>query len=142
VTTTEILLAKLEKKHENWRAVLLGMYKEGASDREVLCALGLSKGGWDALMQDAVGSDFAELVDLGRLMAHAWWEGEGRKNLYNPKFQTGLWGLQMKNRYGYSEKTDQSMTTLEITNADDATLMRKVKELTERLNNGRGKTAV
>jgi len=136
------ILAKLEKTHENWRKTLLEMFKEGASDREVCCALQLSKGAWDTLMAAQLECDFAELVDMGRLVSQAWWETQGRKNLHNGKFQYGGWTIQMKNRFGWSEKSESSMTQLDLNSLDDAALSREIKLLLKANDTGRAKTTL
>jgi len=136
------ILAKLEKNFENWRKTLLEMYSQGASDREVICTLKLSKGAWDTLLNAQLECDFAELVETGRLLSHAWWETQGRINLHNPKFQFGGWTIQMKNRFGWSEKSEQSMTNLDLSNLDDASLSREVAQLLRAFEQGRGKTTV
>ena len=127
--STKRLLKKLDDSFENWRKLLLTQYKEGASDREVMTSLRLSPGGWDNLRKNVLDTDFNELVTLGRLLSHAWWEKQGRLNLHNPKFQTALYKIQMQNRFGWSEKTEQSLTNLDLSNKDDASLLQEIKDL-------------
>lgn len=139
----EQLLAKLAKRTEEgkdpWYRTLLSLYDLGASDREVMRALDLTPAAFEALYKDATASNFAELVDLGRGFAHAWWESQGRVNLQNPKFQTSLWTIQMKNRFGWSEKSEQSMTNLDFRNLDDDSLKREVDSLLEQYRKTRAK---
>lgn len=130
---TKKLLDKLDAKFDNWRKTLLEQYKEGASDREIMTSLRLSRGAWEKLYNNGLDSDFHELVDMGRLLSHSWWEKQGRINLYNPKFQTALYKIQMQNRFGWSEKTEQSLTNIEIENKDDAALLQEIKQLNKEL---------
>lgn len=139
---TKRILKKLEKNHEDWRKTMMELYANGASDREVLVALKLSPGAWKVLEGNTLDSDFLELVTLGRIWAQAWWEKMGRTNLMTAKFNTSLWGLQMKNRFGWSEKSEVSQTDLDMSNKDDATLAREIEELQKQLDRGRGKTTV
>ena len=135
-------LAKLEKKDPDWRKTALALYDQGASDREVMKELALSPGSWEVLYNDVLESDFRELVDFGRLLSHAWWESQGRINLRNKQFNAALWTINMKNRFGWSEKTEQSMTNLDYGNMDSDTLLKEIKELNARLGLGRGKGTI
>ena len=136
------ILAELEKRESNWRKEMLSLYDQGASDREVMRELGLTPAQWNTLSRDPMSSDFLEISELGRLMAHAWWEAEGRKNLYNNKFNTALYKFQMSNRFGWSEKTESSLTNIDFANMDDQVLMKEIRELSARLELGRSKTTV
>jgi hypothetical protein len=134
------LIARLDKKFENWRKELLSLYQEGASDCEVMVMLQLSPGAWEHLMKNTLDSDFNELVTLGRIFAKSWWESTGRKNLMTKGFNTALWTIQMKNRFGWSEKSEQSMTNIDLSNLNDEDLTRQIKDLQARYEQGRGKT--
>jgi len=115
---------------DTWQNDLLEMYDNGASDREVMRAFELSHGAWKSLCDDTMLSNFGELVDYGRMLSRAWWELQGRKNLFTKSFNTALWSLNMKNRFGWSEKSEQSVTNVDvIKNMDDVTLEREVREL-------------
>jgi len=140
-TETKALLKKLDEHHEDWRSTLLGMYKQGASDREVMVELGLSKGAWQLLLGESASlySDFEELVDLGRLCSYAWWEKQGRTNLMTTKFQTALWTIQMKNRFGWSEKSESSVSNVQLENLNDEELQREIERLQVQFDRGRGK---
>jgi len=140
-TETKALLKKLDEHHEDWRSTLLGMYKQGASDREVMVELGLSKGAWQLLLGESASlySDFEELVDLGRLCSYAWWERQGRTNLMTTKFQTALWTIQMKNRFGWSEKSESSVSNVQLENLNDEELQREIERLQVQFDRGRGK---
>lgn len=139
---TKKLLKTLKEDHDDWRKTMMSMYAEGASDREVLVALKLSPGAWRLLEENVLDSDFSELVTLGRIWAQAWWERMGRTNLTTPKFNTALWGLQMKNRFGWSEKSEESRVNIDMTNKDDATLQREIEDLKKQYEKTRGKTTV
>ena len=138
---TRVILERLDASPD-WRKTLLKLYKIGASDREVMCELKLSRGAWAELYQNPLDCDFQELVELGRLWAHAWWETQGRENLLNNKFQTALYTIQMKNRFGWSEKSEQSMTNIDLKNLNDEELSREIKELLAAYQKGRAKGTV
>jgi hypothetical protein len=132
------VLRKLDKNPE-WRKTVLSLYDQGASDREVMRELSLTPGAWDTLYKDVLESDFQELVDFGRAMSHAWWESQGRINLKTKGFNTSLWTINMKNRFGWSEKTEQSLTQIDFENMDDSVLIKKITELNKKMDLGRGK---
>jgi hypothetical protein len=72
-------------------------------------------------------------------MSHAWWESQGRINLKTKGFNTSLWTINMKNRFGWSEKTEQSLTQIDFENMDDSVLIKKITELNKKMDLGRGK---
>lgn len=136
------ILDRLDQRPEDWRKTVLALYNAGASDREVMVELELTRGQWETLMGDLVESDFAEVVEYGRLVAHAWWERLGRTRLNDKTFNTALWTIQMKNRFGWSEKTEQSMTNIDLTNQDSDSIQREISRLLARYHEGRGKSVV
>jgi hypothetical protein len=112
------------------------LYGEGASDREVMQELDLTPSRWKVLMDD-INCDFPELVELGRARSQAWWERQGRVHLQNNKFNASLWTIQMKNRFGWSEKSEQSLTNVEFRNMDDASLDEQIAALDKALRTKR-----
>lgn len=54
--------------------------------------------------------EFAEAVELGVEFSEGYWEQHGRKNLYNKDFNSTLWYMNMKNRFGWKDKVDASHT--------------------------------
>lgn len=51
-------------------------------------------------------SAFAELVEIGRLYAKAWWLRQMRTNLHSKSFNVSGWFAVMKNRFGWSDKAE------------------------------------
>ena len=127
-------MAILEKRDKDWRAEALNLYDQGAFDREVMRQLDLTPEKWKLLMEDIYISDFREVVEVGRALSHAWWETQGRKNLYNSKFNTQLYKTMMSNHFGWSDKSETSMTRLDFENMNDADLLRTIKGLSAKLN--------
>jgi len=111
---------------------MLSMYDQGASDREIMKEIGVSAGVFKMLYSD-VDCDFKAMVDFGRLRSHAWWESLGRKNLENTKFQTALYKFNMSNRFGWTEKSTESLTNVEYKNLDNDSLKREISELMKEL---------
>jgi hypothetical protein len=127
------ILKALEKREPEWREKVIDLYDQGASNREVMRQLKLTPGAWKALESNILDSDFAEIIELGRLYAQAWWESQGRINLKTRGFNTSLWTANMNNRYGWSNKTDSTTTVLDLSNASDEDLLKSIKEKSEKL---------
>jgi len=86
---------------------------EGMSKTEVCAELGFGY----AALQDwrAKHPLFSKAVKKGDRLSKAWWLGRGRKNLENRDFNAGLWFMNMKNRHGWADKTEnKNDTTLKI----------------------------
>jgi hypothetical protein len=133
------VLAELPK---DWQKTALAMYDSGASDREVMRELGLTPTRWRILEQSLTG-DFPEVVELGRMLAHAWWETLGRKSVLDKDLNTPLYVAVMKNRFGWSEKqNDPNVSAVDGKNLSDEDLNRMVKDLMAKWEQARGKTVL
>lgn len=128
------VLKKLDKAHgDKWRDTILAMYDQGASDREIMRYLNLTPAAWQMLRDDIVTSDFGELIELGKMYSWAWWEAQGRKNLNTKQFNASLWTINMKNRFGWSEKSEQSLTNVDVLTLDTESLNEKARKLQAKL---------
>lgn len=107
-----------DKKSIDWNA-LLKHYEDGASDVEVAKHLGVTMVRFYDLIETVPA--FADFVDKGRTLAQAWWYEQGRKNLWEPKFNTTLWNFQMKNKFGWADKVESKDNTgTDPVNLDEA----------------------
>lgn len=137
--TYESIVAELP---EDWQKTALAMYDSGASDREVMRELGLTPSRWKTLEQALTG-EFMEVVELGRMLSHAWWETLGRKSVKDKDLNTSLYVAVMKNRFGWSEKqNDPNISGVDASNLSDEDLNRMVKDLMAKWEQARGKTAL
>lgn len=74
----------------------------GASKIEVCAVLGISADtlyDWCDKQSDRYKPEFSRAIEHGVLLAQAWWERQGRENLINTKFNTGLWSKNMVCRF-------------------------------------------
>jgi len=107
----------------DWVKVLTDSYKEGFSDVEVCRELRITMKQFTSMYDK--NDKFAELVDFGRMLSHAWWMEKARKNLNMRDFNTSLYIMVMKNRYGWAEKLEASQV--------DSSDIQSVRELRARL---------
>jgi hypothetical protein len=91
---------------KQWVNELKDAYSQGASDPEICKILKITQREFDQNYEKSAA--FKELVDIGRMMSKAWWLEQGRRNIENTKFNTTLWSFNMKNRYGWADKTENT----------------------------------
>jgi hypothetical protein len=120
---------------KNWRDIILDMSAEGLSDVEIRAQLCLAGGKfnydtWYALKDRE--KEFAETLQIGKLLCQAWWEKQSRISLSDQNFQTGNWYANMKNRFGWRDKTDIEHSLSDSTVEKFATL--SVTELLTKAN--------
>lgn len=94
----------IESLPKDWKARVLDMMSEGCSQTEVTAAiLNNSYSAWLRLQEQD--KEFQRVVQFGKILAQAWWEKQARENLESRYFQTGLWSMNMKNRFGWTDRT-------------------------------------
>ena len=86
----------------------LDLCREGAGDVEIAEQLSLTMKQFRGRCES--NEAFRTFVDKGSTIAQAWWWRQGRTNLKNKNFLHGMWAFNMKNRYGWAEKTDTTTT--------------------------------
>ncbi|OWP87785.1 hypothetical protein BWK60_01995 [Flavobacterium covae] len=102
-------LEDLSSLPDNWYVSVLELYQEGASDVEIKALISQWRGRfsntlWERWMNEE--EEFSETIKNGRLLAEAWWVRNGRVNLKDKDFSYTGWYMQMKNRFGWKDKTD------------------------------------
>lgn len=99
---------------ERWYENVLDLYKQGASDVEVKAWIYDARGTfsndlWDRWMEEE--PEFSETIKTGHLIAEAWWQRNGRINLKDRDFNYTGWYMQMKNRFGWKDKSEVESNT-------------------------------
>lgn len=84
-------------------------YALGAADVEIAKILEMTESQFYDTEQD--NAAFATFVQKGRTLAKAFWYELSRKNVKNKEFNTPLYVINMKNRYGWADKVDTNDTT-------------------------------
>jgi len=82
----------------------ISLAKEGMSDVEIAAEFGVSTGtlrGWSEKF-----ADFNTAYEVGQAMHEAWWLQEGKNNLDNRGYNTGLFKFITGNKLGYSDKME------------------------------------
>ncbi len=98
-----------QKLPEDWYNKILSEYEKGASDVEIKALIWKWRGSfsndlWDRWLKDE--DEFSETIRFGRILSHAWWMKQGRKNLENKDFSATLFYMNMKNRFGWKDRTE------------------------------------
>ena len=94
----------IEESSKTWAHDVIELYTQGCSDAEVAAALRVPLRKYYKHIQD--NSAFAQLVEYGRTLSQAYWEGLARKNITNKQFNSPLFCFYMKNKFAWTDKTE------------------------------------
>ena len=99
---------------KDWYKIILTEYKNGASDVEIKAIIinwrgKFSNGLFDRWIDEEV--EFSQTIKTGRILSEAWFQKHGRKNLTNKDFSYTGWYMQMKNRFGWADNTNNKTET-------------------------------
>lgn len=93
----------------NWREIVLGMSVEGKSDVQIRAALcGTSINLWQALKKRD--QEFGSILEQGKVLCESWWQNQAHDNLKSRSFNCVLWYMNMKNRFGWKDKSEMKHT--------------------------------
>lgn len=85
---------------------VIPLLKQGASIEEIGLELDV---GYTTLYQWMdKHPEFAQAIKRGREYSHGWWLKEGRTSMRDGKFNSTLWYMNMKNRFGWSDKNEST----------------------------------
>lgn len=83
---------------------IIELMKEGAALCEVAADIGINKNTISAWCQKY--PEFSRTIEEGKALSEAWWYRTGRENMHSDSFIAVLWFYNMKNRFGWRDKTD------------------------------------
>jgi len=94
---------------DSWHDDILELYSVGGSDVEVKAMIYKESGSfsndlWDRWMKEEC--EFSETIKMGKLLSESWWKKKGRISLGDKEFSSTLWYMNMKNRFGWSDKQE------------------------------------
>lgn len=95
---------KLEDLKEDWQERILELSKEGASIVELAVELEISRQTLYTLMERE--PIFLDTIKRCKELCEYWWLREGRINLKDKDFSYTGWYMNMKNRFGWADKTE------------------------------------
>ena len=108
----------------SWAKQVIEYYRDGYSDKEVAASMNITFREFNAMLSD--NPTFAKLVEFGRTLSAAYWEGLARTNIKNKTFNTPLYNFYMKNKFGWADK-------IETTNANENTNL-SLDQLQDKIN--------
>lgn len=98
--------------------IVIREMQNGASKTEVAYVLNICK---DTLYKWAEKhAEFADALKKGKDLSEGWWRINGRVNLENKDFNPTLWYMNMKNRFGWKDKTESVATVTVKAETQDA----------------------
>ena len=102
---------------EGWYNDVLDLYKEGGSDVEVKALIyewrgSISNGLWDRWMEEE--PEFSKTIKTGKILSEALFTKMGRTNLKDKEFNYTGWYMQMKNRFGWKDRVDNTTLDKEL----------------------------
>lgn len=89
---------------ENWEAKITELAKQGASIIELAVELDIAKETFYNLSERE--PYFLDAIKRCKQLSEKWWEEQGRTNLQNKNFNYTGWYMNMKNRFGWRDKTE------------------------------------
>jgi hypothetical protein len=110
-----------------WAQEVIDLYKQGASDAEVAASQNVTIKSYYKEIENSAA--FAQLVEMGRTLSQAFWEGQARKNITNKQFNTPLWAFYMKNKFGWADKSESTNTNEVVTGDLDSLRAQVTKDV-------------
>jgi hypothetical protein len=99
----------LSDLRDDWKEFITELFAEGGSQVEAYVGLGIDKDTFKRLVEEQ--PDFTETVKKGLEASEAWWTRNGRTKLSDKEFSYTGWYMNMKNRFGWKDRTETDVTT-------------------------------
>lgn len=115
-------LGRPTEYREEFCEMVIPWLKEGMSIEEI--GLELDVGYTTVFLWMEQHPEFMNAIKKGREFSKAWWVKRGRTDLENTKFNSTLWYMNMKNRFGWADKQEVVHSTTD----DSADRLDKIKE--------------
>lgn len=93
----------------NWKEMIINQMSQGASKEELILVLGLGHDTFYRLKKED--KEFQDAIKKGEELCKAWWMNVGRINMVNKNFSPVLWYMNMKNRFGWKDKSETDVTS-------------------------------
>lgn len=87
-----------------WEDYCIDLASQGASDVELRDYLDISNDLWYRFLKEE--PRFSETINRCAQKCQVWWEKNGRLNLASKDFNSTLWYMNMKNRFGWKDKQE------------------------------------
>ena len=94
----------------DWEQSVLDMYKEGCADVEIMAYLSISRDLFYRWLDEE--PQFSDAIKRGRTLSESWWTRHGRKMATGEaEGNPTTWIFNMKNRFKWTDKVEQSVTS-------------------------------
>ena len=95
---------------EGWEETVLNMYKDGCADVEIMAHLSISRDLFYRWLEEE--PEFSDAIKRGRTLSESWWTRHGRKMATGEaEGNPTTWIFNMKNRFKWTDKVEQSVTS-------------------------------
>lgn len=107
----------LDDLPKNWERKCFELFKKGYSTCEIVAEIfGISYNTYLNFLKKE--KEFLKSIKDLEKFSKAWWMSKGRTNIENKEFNSTLWYMNMKNRFGWVDKQeikhDGSMVTVNV----------------------------
>lgn len=100
------------KYNEDYGYKVVELMKEGCSIAEICLELDICKQTFYNWCEE--NKEFLDAKKKGQFFSEGWWMKQGRINLMNKDFSYTGWYMNMKNRFGWTDRVDQTSKGKEI----------------------------
>ena len=98
----------LDDLSPDWKGIVLACGQEGQSAVTIRCKLGIGESAWETLLEDY--DEFRRTVKEAKSLCEHWWEERGREMAMGSEGNATVWIFNMKNRFGWRDKTEHEHT--------------------------------